>query len=272
MLEHSNSMTARKVIFITGASSGIGKACFDHLTAMGHNVYGTSRKKSKTPNMLGLDVTNADNCTEAVRFVLEKEGKIDVLINNAGISSIGSIEETPNHIARSLIETNFWGVLNMCHAILPQMRQQGFGHIITIGSIAGLLAVPYQAHYSASKFALEGYMEGLSMEVKQFGIQVCLIEPGDFLTSISDNRAIIQPSDNSPYKTSFNRAYDVIFNGEQNGAKPLRIAKLVEKIIHRKHVKVRYPVGKFMDVISVPLKKILPQRLFEWLILNHYGL
>ncbi len=261
-----------KVILITGASSGIGKASFDFLNAQGHIVYGTSRKQTDSDYILQMDVTDKVSIKQTINQIYSNHGKIEVLINNAGMSLVGAIEDTADSEARNIMETNFWGVVNVTQSVLPIMRKQGSGQIINISSLAGLFSIPFQGYYSAAKFGLEGWTEALRMEVSPFNIQVSLIEPGDFETEIFQNRIVIEKAEGSPYAAWFENALDIIVKGERQGDNPIKIAKLVERIINLKRPKVRYTVGKPLDVLASKLKKVLPQKLFEKLIKDHYQL
>ncbi len=262
---------SKKVILITGASSGIGEACFDHLTSLGNIVFGTSRREFDDPFMLKMDVTDVPSIENGVHQIIQNHGRIDVLINNAGISLVGSIEDTSLAEAKNIMETNFWGAKNMALAVLPIMREQRSGLIINISSVLGLFAIPYQSYYVAAKHALEGWTESLRMEMKAFGIKACLIEPGDFLTDISANRIVAESAKtDGPHKAQFDIVHQLIIDNEQNGDDLKKIARLVEKIIKKKNPKVRYTVGKFLDTLAGKLKKFLPQKLFERLIMDHY--
>ncbi|UXP33407.1 SDR family oxidoreductase [Reichenbachiella agarivorans] len=266
-------MKSQVVILITGVSSGIGKTCFDYLFAKGYKVYGTSRfAEPDNAFLLKMDVTKPNSIRSAVNYVLQKEGKIDVLINNAGISVVGSAEMTLTEDARQQIETNFWGVVNTTNAVLPTMRQQHAGKIINISSLAGLFAIPYQSYYTASKFALEGYSESLRMELKKRNIQVSLIEPGDFKTEISQNRILSNTEENDDYSLGLHSAMEIIVKGERQGDDTKKIARVVAHIIRSRNPRLRYLVGKPMDLLAAKLKRILPPRLFEWIIMNHYKL
>ena len=263
----------KRVILITGASSGIGKACFDYLTSVGHAIYGTSRRADGSdPQMLKVDVTERSTIEHTVQGILDREGILDVLVNNAGISVVGAAEETTEEDARKQMDTNFWGAVNVINAVLPHMRDQKKGHLINVSSLAGLFAIPYQAFYTASKHALEGYSEGLRMELRQFGIQVSLIEPGDFRTEISDNREFSGAASEGigDYHDHFEKTKTIIIKGERDGADVMKIAKLVNRIIQSPFPGLRYAIGKPLDLLGARIKKLIPQRLFEWLIRYHY--
>lgn len=268
-----------KVILITGGSSGFGKVCVDYLTECGHRVYGTSRTASYPtghsspyfPLSIPMDVRDDDSIEKAVEFVLEREGRLDVLINNAGFALTGAIELTSIEEAGRQFETNFFGVHRVCRCVLPTMRRQRSGLIVNISSIGGLIALPFQGFYCASKYALEGLTESLRMEVKPYGIQVVLIEPGDFKTQISANRIIVAAStEDSDYTVRQRAAGDVITKNEQDGANPRKLAVLLGKIVVQEQVRARYLVGMYSQKMVIWIKRILPTSLFEKLIMRHY--
>ena len=177
-----------KVILITGISSGFGREMAKLLAEEGHSVYGTVRNEGKTNdgvNILKMDLTDNESINKVVKTIVEKEGRLDVLINNAGMHTGGPIETTPAENIRLQMDTNFIGMVHLTNSILPVMRKQGGGMIINISSIGGLMGLPFQAFYSASKFAIEGFSEALRMEVRKFNIKVVVINPGDFHTSNS---------------------------------------------------------------------------------------
>ncbi|MGB8489815.1 MAG: SDR family NAD(P)-dependent oxidoreductase, partial [Bacteroidales bacterium] len=180
-----------KVVLITGISSGFGRETAAILADKGHKVYGTVRKTGDphgNVKVLEMDLTNHVSIKDAVRTIVENEGRIDVLINNAGMHIGGPAETTPLENVRLLIDTNFIGMVRLTQEVLPVMRSQGSGIIINISSIGGLMGLPFQSFYSAGKFAIEGFSEALRMEVRRFGIKVVVIEPGDFHTSNTANR------------------------------------------------------------------------------------
>ncbi|MGD1994460.1 MAG: SDR family oxidoreductase, partial [Anaerolineae bacterium] len=183
----------KEVVLITGASSGIGKACADHLVQQGYRVFGTSRRapfppqpaKPGEPVMIRLDVDDEASVGQVVGHLHQSVGHIDVVVNNAGFGVAGAVEDTTLAEARAQMETNFFGVVRVCRAVLPRMRERGAGLIVNVSSLGGVIALPFQAFYSASKFAVEGFTEALRMEVKPFGVQVVLIQPGDLSTGFT---------------------------------------------------------------------------------------
>lgn len=266
-------MTATaKVILITGASSGIGKISAEYLANQGFKVYGTSRFPGSYPkptnySLLQVDVTDSTTIINAIDYIIKQEGKLDIIINNAGMGIAGDIEHTSISKAKEQIETNFFGPLRMIKCILPVMRKQDSGMIINISSIGGLIGLPYQNMYSAAKFAIEGMSEALYKELRTSKIRVVLVEPGDFKTSFTERRDIDKHSAKSE---KFNQVIEVIEHDENNGQNPILIAKLLEKIINKSNPRLRYIVGAFDQKLAAFLKRILPNRLFDWIIMKHY--
>jgi len=238
--------TGQRVVLITGASTGIGKACADHLHQRGYRVYGTSRNPSPGPASAGFEVLKMDvdvdsSVARGIEWVLEREGRLDVLVNNAGFGIAGSIEDTSIEEAKAQFETNFFGVLRVCRAVLPIMREQRAGYIVTIGSLAGRVGWPFQGLYSASKYALEGLTEALRLEVRPFGIHVVLIEPGDFNTTFTARRQrAVASLQNPAYRARYETALKIAEADERKGAHPLKIARLLENIIQDPAPRLRY--------------------------------
>jgi len=270
----------QRVVLVTGASSGIGEACARYLSQRGHRVYGFSRRATGTSKTgdngvihLSMDVTDDRSVKQAIDLVLQREGRTDIVVNSAGIGIAGAIEETSIEEARMQLEVNFFGVLRVCRAVLPAMRQRASGYIVNIGSIGGLLAIPYQGLYSASKFALEGLSESLRMEVKDFGIRVAIVEPGDHKTSFTENRRLTdESSGNSPYRDRFQCAVGCMAADEQSGPSPDRIARLVHKIVTTANPRFRYTIGPGSQRAAVLLKRIAPYFLVERAMRRHFGI
>ncbi|HSO85379.1 MAG TPA: SDR family oxidoreductase [Draconibacterium sp.] len=266
----------RKVILITGISSGFGKETAALLAKKGHVVYGTVRKSAETDpliKVLQMDLMNPDSITNAVRKVIQDEGRIDVLINNAGMHSGGPIETLSLEYVKMQMDTNFMGLVHLTREVLPVMRKQGGGTIINFGSIGGLMGLPFQGFYSASKFAVEGFSEALRMEVKQFNINVVVINPGDFHTNNSINRReFIVESADDPYKTQFDKTLSITENDEANGWDPEILAKKMVKIVDSKKPKQRYIIAAMEQKLAVILKRILPGKLFSKILERHYGI
>jgi NAD(P)-dependent dehydrogenase (short-subunit alcohol dehydrogenase family) len=267
----------QKVVLITGGSSGIGKAIGIYLTSKNYKVYGTTRNLDKYPdfnhfNLLALDVQNTISISQAVANLIVLEGKIDIVINNAGVGITGPIEETPDEEIAKAFGTNLFGPIQVIKAVLPQMRKQGSGLIINITSIAGYMGLPYRGIYSATKGALELVTEAFRIELKDFGIQMTNIAPGDFATNIASGRYHAPVLENSPYNKSYSTTLNAINKDVDSGSDPIAVAHLVYKIMNTPKPKIHYKVGDFMQKFSLLIKKIIPDKVYEKLLLNHYKL
>ncbi|NNC50691.1 MAG: SDR family oxidoreductase [Flaviramulus sp.] len=265
-----------KVVLITGGSSGIGKSIGEYLIEKGFIVYGTSRnpdnyKESKFP-ILALDVKDVVSIKATINNVLSKENKLDVLINNAGAGITGPIEEIPENEIKNNFETNFFGPINVIKAVLPQMRKQHSGLIINITSIAGYMGLPYRGVYSASKGALELITESFRIELKDFNVKMTNVAPGDFSTNIAAGRYHAPLLDDSPYKEPYGNTLDLMNTHVDDGSNPLIMAKAVYKIINTTNPKTHYKVGEFLQKFSIVLKRILPDRVYEKILMKHYNL
>jgi NAD(P)-dependent dehydrogenase (short-subunit alcohol dehydrogenase family) len=267
---------SEKVIFITGGSSGIGKSIGEYLLLKGYTVYGTSRNPSKIQDskfpLLELDVRNIESIKAAIDELLSKTGKIDVLINNAGVGITGPLEEIPTEEIRNNFETNVFGPIEMMKAVLPQMRSQQSGLIINVTSIAGYMGLPYRGIYSSSKGALELITEAIRMEVKQFGIAITNVAPGDFATDIASRRFHAPLISGSAYEASYGKTLDLMNTHVDSGSNPIEMAIAVHKIIETPQPNIHYKVGAFMQKFSIVLKRILPDKVYEKLLMNHYKL
>ena len=264
----------KKVILITGVSSGFGKISAKLLAQKGHVVYGTIRTKCEVDasvKVLNMDLTNPDSIKKAIEKVIQEEGRIDVLINNAGMHLGGPIEETPVDLFSRQMTTNFNGMVHVVQAALPHMRTTGDGKIINIGSIGGLMGLPFQAFYSASKFAIEGFSEALRMELKPFKIKVVVINPGDFHTSNTSNRTNITEV-GGPYEAQFKKSLAQIEKDETGGWDPEILARKLCKIVDSKNPRGRYVIGSFDAKLAVTLKKILPVGMFSGILGSQIGI
>ncbi|WP_159019777.1 SDR family oxidoreductase [Algibacter sp. L3A6] len=265
-----------KVVLITGGSSGIGKSIGEFLKTRGFIVYGTSRspekyKESKFP-ILALDVKDNQTILETVSTIIEKEGRLDVVVNNAGAGITGPIEEIPDAEIKNNFDTNFFGPINVIKAVLPQMRKQNAGLIINVTSIAGYMGLPYRGVYSASKGALELITEAFRMELKNFNIKMTNVAPGDFATNIAAGRYHAPLLENSPYKKPYGDTLSLMDSHVEGGSDPGEMAQAVLNIINTKNPKIHYKVGAFMQKFSVVLKRILPDKVYEKMLMNHYKL
>ncbi len=265
-----------KVVLITGASSGIGKSIANFLSEKGMVVYGTSRTQKEADSlpykMLALDVLNVNSIQKAVAEIIKNEERIDVLINNAGMGITGAIEDTPTEEMKRAFNTNLFGAVDVMKVVLPQMRKQKSGKIINVTSIAGYMGLPFRGVYSATKGALELITEATRMEVKQFGIQMVNVAPGDFATNIAAGRYHTPVFENSAYKKSYQENLDLMDAHVDGGMNPIEMAKAVYSIIENKNPKIHYKVGGFMEKFSIFLKRILSDKMYEKLLMNHYKL
>ncbi|WP_418510144.1 SDR family oxidoreductase [Corallibacter sp.] len=265
-----------KVVLITGGSSGIGKSIGEFLTEKGYTVFGTSRNPDKYKNskfkLVALDVADFLSIQNAVKTVIDTVGHLDILINNAGAGITGAIEEIPDAEIKRNFETNFFGPINVIKAVLPQMRKQNSGLIINVTSIAGYMGLPYRGIYSASKGALELVTEAFRMEIKGFNIDMTNVAPGDFATNIASGRYHAPVLDDSPYKIPYGNTLKLMDSHVDSGKDPLLMAKAVYKIINTKKPKAHYKVGEFLQKFSIVLKRILPDKVYEKMLMNHYKL
>ena len=184
----------------------------------------------------------------------------------------GPIEETPTDKMRAVFNTNLFGAIEVMKAVLPHMREQNSGTIINVTSIAGYMGLPFRGLYSATKGALELITEAIRMEVKEFGIQIATIAPGDVATNIAAGRYHTPVFENSAYKEKYQMNLDLMDSHVNSGMNPIKMAEKIYQIINLKHPNVHYKVGAFMEKFSIVLKKILPSKIYEKLLMNHYKL
>jgi NAD(P)-dependent dehydrogenase (short-subunit alcohol dehydrogenase family) len=264
-----------KVILLTGASTGFGQLIAVHLAAQGHRVFGTSRRSLPDQGpvrMLVLDVTNEALVEQAVAQVISEAGRIDVLINNAGVGLCGAVEDTALAEAQWQMDTNFFGTVRMIRAVLPQMRRQGSGRIITISSLAGLVGLPFQPYYSASKYAIEALNEALRLELSGTGIDATTVNPGDFRTGFTDARVFAQQARSGNNAAQLATTLAIIERDEARGDNPQAVADLVARLVRQDKLDVRYAVGPLGQRAGIFVKRLIPARLFEWLIKLSYSI
>jgi NAD(P)-dependent dehydrogenase (short-subunit alcohol dehydrogenase family) len=263
----ANPASASRVVLVTGASSGIGRAIATHLSVRGHRVFGTSRKASPAASgveMVALDLDDDASVARGVGDVVARAGRLDAVVNNAGWALMGAVEDTAIDEAKAQFETNFFGVLRVCRAVLPAMRGQGGGHIVNVSSLSGVFGTPFSGLYSASKFALEGMSEALRFETRRFGIHVVLIEPGDHASALAARRRTVRAAEtNEAYREAFARFKASQEKDEAKAPPPDGVAKLVAKVIADPSPAPRYSVGMAGQRIVVPLKRFLPGRVFD---------
>jgi NAD(P)-dependent dehydrogenase (short-subunit alcohol dehydrogenase family) len=265
-----------KVVLITGGSSGIGKSIGEFLHHKGFIVYGTSRNPDTVKNsvfpLVALDVRNPESIQAAVAKIIATTGRLDVVINNAGVGITGPLEEIPTSEIKNNFETNFFGPIEVMKAVLPQMRQQKSGLIINVTSIAAYMGLPYRSIYSASKGALELITEALRMEVKSFGIHITNVAPGDFATNIASGRFHAPLIKGSAYEIPYGNTLKMMDEHVDGGSNPNDMAVAVYNIIQNPKPRIHYKVGAFLQKFSIVLKRLLPDAVYEKMLMNHYKL
>jgi NAD(P)-dependent dehydrogenase (short-subunit alcohol dehydrogenase family) len=262
------------VAIVTGASTGIGRATAISLAKAGYRVFGTSRKPvAEGPlgvEMLVCDVTSDQSAADLVAQVMAKTGRIDVLVNNAGLGITGGAEEVSVELAKTLFDVNLFGTFRMIGEVLPIMRHQKSGRIINISSVLGFMPAPFMAHYAASKHALEGYSESLDHEVRSFGVRVLLVEPAYTRTAFEVNA--IQADRLLPDYESGRTSADIAMRKAiASGEPPEPVAQTVLRAVAAKTPKLRYPAGKLARQVSM-LRRFVPDVLFDKSLRKQNGL
>ena len=256
----------KMVAHVTGASSGIGKATAERLAKAGYQVYGTSRRKPQSARglfeMLSLDVTSDESVAAAVTELMRLEGRIDLLVNNAGFGvAPGGAEESSIEQARLIFDTNFFGIVRMTRAIVPHMRQQGRGRIINIGSVLGLLPMPYMALYAATKHAVEGFSESLDHELRTRGIRVSVIEPA-YTKTLFDANFVRPDSKLNEYRDARAVLENVLKDVMATADEPGVVADVVLKAATAAHPKLRYTAGATAWRLRL-LRRFAPARVLD---------
>jgi len=256
-------MTGR-VILITGASSGIGRACAEHLSAMGERVIGASRRSVTAVgwSTLRMDVDDDASVMSGVESVVSEFGGIDAVVTCAGWGLAGAVEQTSIEEAREQLQTNFFGTASVVRAALPSLRARK-GRIVLMGSIGGVIGLPFSAYYSASKFALEGWGEALALEVKPFGVHVTLVEPGNFRTDFTASRREVTVTGDDPYSRSRTKAIGVMARDELKAPDPSAVANRVASVLSAKRPPRRVTVGPLGERVGPWAKRLLPAAVFE---------
>ena len=263
------------IVFITGVSSGFGLETARLLAQEGHTVYGTVRREVEPlpqVHYLHVDVRDRDAVMNAVAQVIEKEGRIDVLVNNAGMGIGGPLEFATEEEIRLQMDTNFMGLVHCVDAVLPHMRRQGGGKIIALSSIGGLMGLPFQGFYSASKFAIEGYCEALRLETQQQGVKVVVLRPGDFSTGFTGSRKKVADEAALQAYPLYCEAIEKVEHDENGGLKPVVLAQKISRIINMQHPRNGYVVASFEQKLSVWIKRILPAKWFDRILGSYYKL
>jgi NAD(P)-dependent dehydrogenase (short-subunit alcohol dehydrogenase family) len=257
---------SKKIAIVTGASSGIGKAAAEVLAQNGFIVYGTSRKASPGERhgkvqLLKLDVTDDASVQSVVDAIIKRHGRIDVLVNNAGLGLSGAAEESSTEQAQTVFNVNFFGALRMIRAVVPHMRAQGDGRIINVSSVLGFIPSPYMALYGATKFAIEGYSDSLSHELREFGIRIALIEPGYTKTSL-DLNSMEADRPLSAYAKQNSNFDDVLKAGMARGDEPEVVGKAILAAATDATPRFRYPVGSATRLVG-RLQRFAPHSVFD---------
>ena len=250
---------------VTGASAGIGRACAEALHRAGWAVTGASRRGTAPGGCTGLvmDVDDDESVRAGVAAMLAQRSRIDALVVAAGWGLAGAVEQCPIAEAKAQLETNFWGCVRVVQQVLPAMRARGGGRIVLLSSIGGLIGIPFQAFYSASKFALEGFGEALAYEVAPFGVHVTLVEPGNVKTDFTVSRRKAGTAADSIYGSAFSKALGVMEHDEANGAPAAEVAAVVRRVLEAPHPPRRVSAGKPTERMSLLAKRLLPFRLFQ---------
>lgn len=259
----------KKVILITGSSSGIGEVVANYYVKKGHTVYGLSRSKQDGIDFyhIATDVTNKENVFHSVQQVINEAGRIDVLINNAGVGMLGAIEDVTKEDLDKLWNVNFLGLVYMMQAVLPLMRLQGSGHILNVSSIASNHGLPFRGFYSASKSAIDRITESARLENRKTGVEIATLNFGDIQTPIAESR--IQSTVSGFYKSKYEKLIRSIDKEVEQGMKPQKLVPVIDRLIHSKNLKPHYHIGKPMQTFSVTLKRVIGQRKFEQLLARY---
>lgn len=263
----------QQTIIITGASSGFGKATAALLAAQGHIVYGLCRRAMDDERIRyrQCDVRDRGNIKAVVEQIVAEQGRVDTLVNNAGMGIGGALELATEEEIDLQMGTNFMGCVNMCQAVLPYMRKARAGKIINLSSIGGVMGLPYQGFYSASKFAIEGFSEALAAEVRRFGIRVCMVEPGDFATGFTGSRRNSEATLADPdYGPVFHRSLTIIEKEENGGLPPEVLARRIAKLVDRRKPPLRSVAANLEQWLSVVIKRVLTGNQMVGILRDYY--
>ena len=263
----------KKVILITGASSGIGFDAAQTLARQGHTVYAAARRVEKMEplqsdgvKVMRMDVTDSASMAEGVKTVLDAEGRIDVLVNNAGYGYFGAVENVTMEEARRQVEVNVFGLAELCKLVLPVMRKQGSGRIINTSSIAGKMVLPFGAWYHVSKFSVEALSDALRMEMRPFGVDVVLIEPGGIKTDwgIIAAKHLAESSKGTAYEEDALREAELMHKGYSGNylSAPRVVTRAISRAVNSQRPQARYRIGSGA-FIMVFLHTVLPTRWWD---------
>ncbi|MCK5243519.1 SDR family oxidoreductase [bacterium] len=275
----------KKAVLITGASAGIGLATAKYLADQGYQVFGTTRSITKRQavvdeakakygdqlQFIELDVTKDESVKSAISDVMNKAGHLDAVVCNAGSGIYGTVEEMPMAMVYSQFETNYFGYLRVLQAVIPSMRERKAGHIVLLSSLGGVVCVPFQSHYSAGKYAVEGLTQGLRQELYGTGVKVAAIRPGDIQTEFNDTTYLNIP-ENSPYKKRCQACWDVINKNMKIAPKPILVAKKIHKVLKSKNPKAYYTAADFVSSLLPILFPLMTSKLKEKILRIFYGI
>jgi len=258
---------AEKVVVITGASSGIGLTTAKYFVQKGCKVYGLARRTIEEPGITSIacDVTSKEQVKQAIDLIIKESNKIDLLINNAGFGISGSVENQDLTEIQKLFNVNFVGAVNVTQEILPFMRAQGYGKIINTSSVAGIIPIPFQSFYCATKASLDIWAKALRLEVKPYKIQVCNVLVGDTKTGFTAVREKSTKDSTSVYKDIVEKSVKKMEKDEQNGKDPITVSKVMYKLLVRKKMPATKTVGGLYKTLLF-LQKILPQSFMLWVV------
>ncbi len=261
----------KQVAVITGGSSGIGLETAKLLAQQGYAVYELSRSQRRHPDIfhISADVTKEDTLQAAAQIILDREGQVDLVVNNAGFGISGAIEFTDTAEAIRQFDVNFFGMARVNRIFLPILRRQRRGKIINISSVASPVAIPFQAYYSAAKAAIDSYTLALANEVRPYGITVCAVRPGDIRTGFTAARSKSAAGDDE-YHGRISRSVAVMERDEQNGMTPQQAAKAICKAANKSHPKPLASIGFSYQAVCL-LVKLLPCRLANWIVGKIYA-
>jgi NAD(P)-dependent dehydrogenase (short-subunit alcohol dehydrogenase family) len=271
----------QKVALVTGGSSGIGECTVRELLGAGFTVYTAARRVERMQplaelgaHVFAMDVTDDASMVAGIERIITEQGRIDVLVNNAGYGSYGAVEDVPIDEARRQFEVNVFGLARLTQLVTPHMREQGSGRIINISSIGGKFYEPFGAWYHAAKFAVEGFSDSLRLELKPFGVDVVIIEPGPIITEWNEiaRDSLLERSGSTDYARYARRAHKVLTEFDKPGraSKPEAVARKIVKAATTRHPAPRYPVGRGARVITGS-RDHLPDRLFDQVVSRMYG-
>ncbi|MEM6496391.1 MAG: SDR family oxidoreductase [Pseudomonadota bacterium] len=264
----------QKTVLVTGDSSGIGRATCEQLARTGWKVFGASRRDLATDGWthLTMDVTDEASVARCLDTIVKDAGQLDAVVHSAGQSFVGAVEEATIEETTKHFDLNVFGTVRVLRAALPIMRKQGGGKIIVIGSIGGLIGLPFHAYYSAGKFALDGLVEGVRPEVSPFGIDVSIVHPGDINTEIGQHRVATANSDaGSPYHGAYTKFVAHYAQAEHDGSPPELVARHIEAALAKRKMPVRSLAGKTLEKLGVVAKRLMLSKHFEVLMSVAYS-